>query len=287
MPEPVPADLPTPWSTPGPTTVDLATLEHRQSLLHAALAAFQAGIPNPQPLGAYGLALYHRLAVVNDAHSIEAVLVHSAGGEIASGFLPIKDADIEDVRRLRLLTTDLLVTSPWPSALYVSTPQQSQSLIPCPVPVEGRGPIRLDPAGSQPPAAAAGPEPESTAAAAGPEPESPAAAAEAEPEPDAQADEPPTAEEVAAIRDDLEHIFRRRPSKVKELTREFRTYFQVPLRTAVPKAITTRERVQWLRQRIDVILAEIAAFDENVKTAEAELIAEGAVGSRGFTALDP
>jgi hypothetical protein len=268
MPEPVPAGF----------TVDLAALEHRQSLLHAALAAFQAGIPNPQPLGAYGLALYHRLAVVNDAHSIEAVLVHSAGGEIASGFLPI---DGNTVSALQRVTADLLISAPIRDGyvslpIEFSTPQQAQSLIPCSVPVEGRGPIRFDPAGSQP-----------TAAAAGPEPESPAAEAEAEPEPEAQADEPPTAEEVAAIRDDLEHIFKRRPSKVKELTREFRTYFQVPLRTAVPKAITTRERVQWLRQRIDVILAEIAAFDENVKTAEAELIAEGAVGSRGFTALDP
>jgi hypothetical protein len=232
MPEPAPADF----------TADLAALEQRQALLHAALAAFQAGIPQLQPLGAYGLALYHRLAVVNNAHSIEAVLVHSAGGEIASGFLPI---DGNTVSALQRVTADLLISAPIRSLpVEFSTPQQAQSPIP-------------------------------------------SAAAEAEPEPEPQADEPPTAEELAAIKDDLDRIFNRRPGRVKELTGEFRTCYEVPARTPVPKALTTRERVQWLRKRIDVILDEIAYFDENVKTAVAESSAQRASGSRGFTALDP
>lgn len=250
MSEPVPADF----------TADLAALEHRQALLYAALAAFQAGIPRPEPLGAYGLALYHRLAVVNHAHSIEAVLVHSAGGEIASGFLPLDEP--QEILGLQKMAAELLCQRPWPDALIFSKPQQTQSPIPWPNPCPEPEalPLQQDP----------------PAAGAGPEPESPAAAAEPEPEPEALPDEPPTAEEVEAIRLDLDSIFNRQPSKVRELMVEFRAFYEVPARTPPPKAITTRARAQWLRERIAPILADIADFEQNVKAGVAESIAQGA-----------
>jgi hypothetical protein len=225
--------------TPADFTADLAALEHRQALLHAALAAFQAGIPQSQPLGAYGLALYHRLAVVNDEHSIEAVLVHSAGGEIASGFLPLGEP--HEILGLQKMAAELLCQRPWPDALIFSKPQQTQSPITMPL-----------------------------------EQAPPAAAVEPEPEPDALPDEPPTAEEVAAIKDDLDHIFNRRPSAVKEVIAAFRAAYDVGARTPVAKAITTREHVAWLRAQINPILAEIANFEQNVKAGVAESIAQGA-----------
>jgi hypothetical protein len=104
----------------------------------------------------------------------------------------------------------------------------------------------------------------------------PAAAAELEPEPEAQADEPPTAEEVAAIKDDLDLIFNRRPSAVKEVTAAFRAAYDVGPRTPVAKAITSREHVAWLRAQIDPILADLADFEQNVKAGVAESIAQGA-----------
>jgi len=258
MSEPVPADF----------TVDLAALEHRQALLHAALAAFQAGIPQPQPLGAYGLALYHRLAVVNDEHSIEAVLVHSAGGEIASGFLPI---DGNTVSALQRVTADLLISAPIRSLpVEFCTPQQTQSPIPWPVP--GGTVITYNPADFQDLPLQQDP----PAAAVGPEPESPAAAAKPEPEPEAQPDEPPTAEEVAAIKEDLDYIFNRRPSAVKKVTAAFRAAYGVGSGTPVAKAITTREHLTWLLAQIDPILVDIADFEQQVKAGVAESIAQGA-----------
>ena len=248
MPEPVPADF----------TADLAALEQRQALLHKALAAFQAGIPEPQPLGFYGLALYHRMAVVDGAHSIEAVLVHSAGGEIASGFLPLGEP--HEILGLQKITAELLLQRPWPYALFLSKPQQSESPIPWPNPC---------------PVSEALPD-EPPAAAAGPEPEPPAAAVEPEPKPEALPDEPLTAEEVAAIKDDLDRIFNCRPNSVKEVTAQFRATYEVGARTPVAKAITTREHVAWLREQIDPILADIAEFEQNVKAGVAESMAQGA-----------
>ena len=250
MPEPVPADF----------TADLAALEHRQALLHAALAAFQAGIPQPQPLGFYGLALYHRVAVVNNAHSIEAVLVHSAGGEIASGFLPLGEP--HEILGLQKITAELLLQRPWPYAVFLSKPQQSESPIPWPnpCPVSEALPLQEEP----------------PAAAAGPEPEPPAAAVEPEPKPEALPDEPLIAEEVWAITNDLDRIFIRRPASVKDVVAQFRATYQVGVRVPVAKAITTREHVAWLRERIDPILANIADFEQKVKAGVAESIAQGA-----------
>ena len=265
MPEPVPADF----------AADLAALEQRQALLHKALAAFQAGIPEPQPLGFYGLALYHRMAWKDCARSaatdatvlgvlarsqagIEAVLVHAAGGEIASGFLPLGEP--HEILGLQKITAELLLQRPWPYALFLSKPQQSESPIPWPNPC---------------PVSEALPD-EPPAAAAGPEPEPPAAAVEPEPKPEALPDEPLTAEEVAAIKDDLDRIFNCRPNSVKEVTAQFRATYEVGARTPVAKAITTREHVAWLREQIDPILADIAEFEQNVKAGVAESMAQGA-----------
>ena len=248
MPEPVPADF----------AADLAALEQRQALLHEALSAFQAGIPLAQPLGFYGLALFHRMAVVDGAHSIEAVLVHSAGGEIASGFLPLGEP--HEILGLQKITAELLLQRPWPYAVFLSKPQQSESPIPWPNPC---------------PVSEALPD-EPPAAAAGPEPEPPAAAVEPEPKPEALPDEPLIAEEVWAITNDLDRIFIRRPASVKDVVAQFRATYQVGVRVPVAKAITTREHVAWLRERIDPILANIADFEQKVKAGVAESIAQGA-----------
>ena len=250
MPEPVPADF----------TADLAALEQRQALLHEALSAFQAGIPLAQPLGFYGLALFHRMAVVDGAHSIEAVLVHSAGGEIASGFLPLGEP--HEILGLQKITAELLLQRPWPYALSLSKPQQSESPIPWPNPCPVFEALPLQ---EEPPAAAAGPEPEP-----------PAAAVEPEPKPEALPDEPLIAEEVWAITNDLDRIFIRRPASVKDVVAQFRATYQVGVRVPFAKAITTREHVAWLRERIDPILANIADFEQKVKAGVAESIAQGA-----------
>lgn len=261
MPEPVPADF----------TADLAALEHRQALLHAALAAFQAGIPQPQPLGFYGLALYHRVAVVNNAHSIEAVLVHSAGGEIASGFLPLGEP--HEILGLQKMTAEMLFQRPWPYGLFLSNSQQTQSPIQWPVPGEARGPIKRPQ-----PATTAGPEPESPAAAVEPEPE-PAPAPETEPAShEAAPDEPPTQEALAILKVSIDSLHTRRPKALEQLIENFREVFQVGPKSKTPfaKALTTRARVDWLREQIDPILADIADFEQNVKAGVAESIAQGA-----------
>ena len=81
---------------------------------------------------------------------------------------------------------------------------------------------------------------------------------------------------MAAIKDDLDHIFNRRPSAVKEVTAAFRAAYDVGPRTPVAKAITTREHVAWLRAQIAPILADLAEFEQNVKAGVAESIAQGA-----------
>lgn len=272
MSEPVPADF----------AADLEALEQRQALLHKALAAFQAGIPEPQPLGFYGLALYHRMAWKDGAHSIEAVLVHSAGGEIASGFLPAFGADA--LSALQKVTANLLISAPTRSLpVEFSEPQQSKSPIPCPNPCPVSEALPLQ---EEPPAAAAGPEPEPPAAAEAAQAAARAAALaaavdpnrdnEPEPKPEAEPDEPPTTEEVAAIIKDLDHIFNRRPSAVREVTSLFRAAYDVGPRTPLAKAITTREHVAWLRVQIDPILANIADFEQKVKAGVAESVAQRA-----------
>ena len=258
MPEPVPADF---AATPcRQRSFDLAALEQRQARLREAFSAFQAGIPEPQPLGFYGLALYHRMAWKDGAHSIEAVLVHAAGGEIASGFLPLGEP--HEILGLQKTTAELLLQRPWPYALFLSKPQQSESPIPWPNPCPVFEALPLQ---EEPPAAAAGPEPEP-----------PAAAVEPEPKPEALPDEPLIAEEVWAITNDLDRIFIRRPASVKDVVAQFRATYQVGVRVPVAKAITTREHVAWLRERIDPILANIADFEQKVKAGVAESIAQGA-----------
>lgn len=241
-PEPSPADF----------TADLAALEHRQSLLHRALAEVQA--TDAHAIGEHGLALYHRLAVLNGQHSIEAVLVHAAGGEISSGFLPIDPTDLVGICHRQKLTTSLLLSNL--AVPEVSKPQQAQSPITWP----GAKVITYNPADFQDlplqqevPAAA--PEPETV------EPE-PVAVEPAAVEPEPPADEPPTAEEVAAIKDDLDRIFNRRPTAVKEMTAEFRSTFEIGPKTPVAKAITTRERFTWLRAHVDQVMEAINAFDQ-------------------------
>ena len=138
----------------------------------------------------------------------------------------------------------------------------------------------------EPPAAAAGPEPEPPAAAEAAQAAARAAALaaavdpnrdnEPEPKPEAEPDEPPTTEEVAAIIKDLDHIFNRRPSAVREVTSLFRATYDVGARTPLAKAITTREHVAWLRAQIDPILANIADFEQKVKDGVAETIAQEA-----------
>jgi hypothetical protein len=224
--------------TPADFTSDLAAIEHRQALLHAALAAFQAP-SGPTPLGEHGLALYHRLAVLNGQHSIEAVLVHAAGGEISSGFLPVDPSDHTGIREAQQLTTSILVAAI--HAPDAPKPQQSQKARPiavCPAPAPVALPLQQEP----PPAAEPDPEPT--------------------PAPAPAADEPPTKEEISALIDDLDRVFNRRPTRVKELTTGFREQFEIGPKTPVAKAITSRDRLIWLRAAVDQLLEEIAAFDQ-------------------------
>lgn len=223
--------------TPADFTSDLAALEHRQSLLHAALAAYQS---DPDCLGDHGLALYHRLAVLNGEHCIEcieAVLVHAAGGEISSGFLPLPGPGSEPVllTDLQRITADLLL-GPGRFMPEPSTTQKAQRLAPIPL--------------QQEPPAAAAPEPEP------------------EPEPAAAAPEPPTKEEVAALAAALDRVFMRRPSAIKEMADRFRAAFGITARTPIPKALTTRERADWIQSETDRLIQEIAEFDQAKSEAE-------------------
>lgn len=225
-----------PDPTPADFTSDLAALEHRRALLHAALAAFQAP-SGPTPLSEHGLALYHRLAVLNGHHSIEAVLVHAAGGEISSGFLPVDPYDHAGIREAQQLTASILVAAV--DAPDAPKPQQSQKARPIAV-CPAAAPVAL-PLQHEPPAAA---EPELDATPA--------------PAPD----EPPTKEEISALIDDLDRVFNRRPTRVKELTTGFREQFEIGPRAPVAKAITSRDRLDWLRKEVDQLLEEIAEFDQ-------------------------
>jgi hypothetical protein len=245
-----------PGSTPSGLSADLAALEKRQARLYEALAQFhQARTKAPElcPCAA-GLAIYHRVAVFNGSHAIEAVLVHAEGGEISSGFLPLESVD--GIFRLQAVTAAMLLSefsggsgpeSPQPQEPAApQAPQQQQAAHP---------PLMLqqEPILSQ--AAAPTPDPEPSAAPAAP------------------SDEPPTKEEVSALIDDLDKVFNRRPSRVKELTAGFRAEFEIGPKTPVAKAITTRARLDWLRESVDQLLTEIAEFDQNVAAAEKEVAA--------------
>jgi len=224
----MPSDEPTPAAD---FTTDLAAIEYRQALLHAALAQYQAGIPDPKPLGAHGLAYYHRLVTRNDgSHSLEAVLLHEDGGEISSGLLPVDSCDRADIFEAQRITL-LLVVGPRPIAV-------------CPTPAPVALPLQ------QEPPAAAEPEPK-------PNPEPTPA-----PAPPPAADEPPTKDKISALIDDLDRVFNRRPTRVKELTAGFRAEFEIGPKTPVAKAITTRERLDWLRAAVNQLLEEIAEFDQ-------------------------
>jgi hypothetical protein len=73
---------------------------------------------------------------------------------------------------------------------------------------------------------------------------------------------------VAALIADIGRVFNRRPTLVKELTAEFRSTHEIGSKTPVAKAITTRERADWLRTQIDQLLAQIAEFDEAAKAGQ-------------------
>jgi hypothetical protein len=224
--------------TPADFTSDLAALEHRQSLLHAALAHVHA--LGACAIGEHGLAIYHRLAVLNGQHSIEAVLVHAAGGEISSGFLPVDPADHAAIRQTQKLTSQILLGGLLP--VDPSTPQESQSPVvwpnPCPVPA-------AKPSQQEPPAAAVEADPHPEHAPAAPTP-----------------DDPPSKEAIEALIADLDRVFNRRPTRVKELTAAFRAAFEIGPKTPVARSITTRGRADWLRTRIDEAITEIAEFDQ-------------------------
>jgi hypothetical protein len=211
--------------TPADFTSDLAALEHRQSLLHAALAHVQA--LGATSIGEHGLAIYHRLAILNGEHSIEAVLVHAAGGEISSGFLPVDPHDHATIRQTQRLTSSILLAAL--ESPDVPTPQQAQRPAPMPPMLQ-----------QEPLPAAAKPEPEPE-----PEPEAPAA----EPE-------PPNPDEVAALLAELDALHKRSAASCKLLVNGFKLTHNIG-RAPFAQSITTRERADWLREQIDQVTAEL------------------------------
>jgi hypothetical protein len=257
-PLPLMSENPTP--APAAPDYDLAALEQRQAALFKALANYQwdrSGDPYILP-GAYGLALFHRFDELNSGkHSfIEAILVHEGGGEISSGMLPVEPLSPESINTAARVTESALLGPAAVIGSFVAGEPISQQTQTPPLhlqqepAVESASPERRtgNPTDQDTPSPAATPQAQEPAVPApdpAPVPTPPAAT----PAPVAAADPAPDAEEVEALLVALDGINNTKPAELKLLLSMFKDQFRV--RGAFARAITTRERADWLAERIE------------------------------------
>lgn len=234
--------------TPAPAAPDhdLSALEQRQAALFRALSEYQANYPDTDLCNGC-LALFYRIEVLSSGtHYVEAVLGHEGGGHITSGLVPVDPFGYDLLQERCRLASDMVLgicASP-----AQSQPQQPQK--PCPLPLQQEAPVesagperRTDSPAKDTPIEAAAPE------AQAPDPE-PAPAAPAAP-PAPAADAAPDADEVEELLAQLDVIVNsgeEGQNSVKLLVQMFKDQFRV--RGAFARAITTRERADWLRERI-------------------------------------
>jgi hypothetical protein len=240
---------------------DLLTIEAQQRALYSALADYQqaqAGEAYVVP-GAFGLAVYHTATTTGaGGGAIEACLVHAHGGMLTSGEVPIPDWQQHTIIEVRRITGAMVLGLPLNApglddvALFkastsakkqASAPQLQQQAIASSSSGGGRTPTVQNT-----PIAEPAPEPD------------PAPVVAAAPEPPAAAD-PPSDDEVAAVMDALDRIHARDEAATKGIVTSFRNTFAIG-RVPFARAITTRERIDWLTGTIDEVERNLQAASE-------------------------
>jgi hypothetical protein len=206
----------TPETTPAaPARIpDLAEHQRCQAELYAALAKYQhacGGEALVSP-GAFGLAIHGRV----DDDCVEAVLTHSAGGEISSGTIAMGSFDMFDLLAdaTRLLLNPIGIR---PVTVVPDAPAPTKTE-PAPVvvtPEPEPAPVDLDAIGTE-------------------------ILAE---------DEPPTTDELEAVKLRLEAIHADDAEAVKPIITAYKAAHDIG-RTPFIKSITTRERLNTLLQLI-------------------------------------
>jgi hypothetical protein len=209
----------TPETTPAaPARIpDLAEHQRCQAELYAALAAYQhacAGEALVSP-GAFGLAIHGRV----DDDCVEAVLTHSAGGEISSGTIAMGSFDmfelLADAARLLLNPIGARPVIVVPDAPAPTKAEHAPAVV---TPEREPAPVDLD-------------------------------AIDDEGVPMPVADEPPTDDEIEAVTLQLEAIHAKDPDGVKPIIASYKAQHTIG-RTPFIRSITTRERLTTLQRLI-------------------------------------
>ena len=242
---------------------DLLAIEAQQRALYSALADYQqaqAGEAYVVP-GAFGLAVYHSATVTRDGvAAIEAFLVHANGGMLSSGEVPITDWQQHSLIEARRITGAMVLGLPLDAPglddVALFKPSSSKQTQPArPKAVASAGPERRTEQPTEQGTPLAEPAPAPAAPVVAAEPEAPAAPSAPGPA-DAVSDD-----EVSAVIDALDKIHGQDPEAVKSIVASFKAAFPIG-RTSFARAITTRERLDWLTTTIAEVERNLQAAAE-------------------------